>query len=87
VTTPDYADFTRALDALRPTIGGMSPTDAEAAILHIVTPWAGSEAAARSWFATAVIPSIGHTPEALVRAGRAGHLLEHIERIGDGGYA
>ena len=87
MTTPDYADFTRALDALRPTIAGMSPTDAEAAIVTLVGPWSGSEAAARAWFATAVLPSIGHTPEALVRAGRAGLLLDHIERIGNGGYA
>ena len=87
MTTPDYADFTRAIDALRPTITDMPPADAEAAILTLVEPWSGSEAGARAWFETAVLPGIGYTPDALVRVGRAGLLLDHLERIGAGGYA
>ena len=81
-----YADMERALDALRPAIAGMSQEEAEAAIVALVTGWAGSPAAAHAWL-TAELPAFGLSPHAMIEAGRAGHLLDEIERLGDGGYA
>jgi hypothetical protein len=82
-----YEDFTRSLDSLRLAIAGMSPAEVEDAIVVLLRPWCTSEAALRAWFKEAVLPGVGQTPEALVRASRGGELLDHIQRLSAGDYS
>jgi hypothetical protein len=81
------ADPERAIDELRPAIASMDHAQAAEAIVALVTSWAGSEAAARAWFSDAVLPGIGSTPQALIRASAADLLLDHLQHIAAGGYA
>lgn len=57
-------------------------------IINRVKDWAGGEAQAMAWFRSQPIPALdGRTPEALVKAGRAGAVREYLDHMALGGYA
>jgi len=57
-------------------------------ILKRVQHWAGSEAAALTWYRSERIPSLGdRTPEELVNQGRSGEVRAYLAHLTDGGYA
>ena len=59
-----------------------------AEIINRVLPWCGSVPQAFAWYRSQPLPAFGdQTPEDLVRAGRAGHLLDYLGGIALGGYA
>jgi hypothetical protein len=59
-----------------------------AKIIDWVLPWCGSPPRAYTWFRSQPIPSFGEQTAAdLVRAGRAEHVLSHLETIAAGGFA
>ncbi len=83
-----YQTFVANLQALRRAVqAGPKQPQLETAVLALLRDWAGSEAAARAWYAGRIIPGFGATAEALVRSGRAEGLLLHLRRVADGGYA
>jgi hypothetical protein len=59
-----------------------------ARIIDRVLPWSGSASQAFAWFRSQPIPSFGgQTAADLVCAGRAEHVLSHLDRIAAGGFA
>ena len=59
-----------------------------AEIINRVLPWCGSAQQAFAWYRSQPLPAFGdQTPEDLVRAGRAAHLLDYLGGIALGGYA
>lgn len=57
-------------------------------IIGRVRDWAGGEAQAMAWYRSQPIPALdGRTPEALVKAGRAGAVREYLDHLALGGYA
>lgn len=84
------------IDKLRPdaTIRGPklksmpAPQNDESEIIERVKPWAGSEAAARRWYRSQMIPALGdQTAEALVRTGQADLVRRYLDGIAAGGFA
>jgi hypothetical protein len=59
-----------------------------AQIMDCVLPWCGSPPRAYAWFRSQPIPSFGgQSAKDLVCAGRAAHVVSHLERIAEGGFA
>jgi hypothetical protein len=57
-------------------------------IINRATPWCGSIFQAYAWYRSEPLPSLGDlTAETLVKQGYANHVLQHIDRIAQGGYA
>lgn len=57
-------------------------------IISRVRDWAGGEAQAMAWYRSQPIPALdGRTPEALVKAGRAGAVREYLDHLALGGFA
>ncbi len=57
-------------------------------IISRVRDWSGGEAQAMAWYRSQPIPALdGRTPEALVKAGRAGAVREYLDHFALGGFA
>ena len=60
----------------------------EAKILDQIASWAGSRAAARAWYQSYPIASLGGlTAQQLVTQGRTREVLVYLDHIRQGGYA
>tara|TARA_Y100001951_G_C11132561_1_gene179058 strand:+ start:366 stop:572 length:207 start_codon:yes stop_codon:yes gene_type:complete len=60
----------------------------EAKILDQIASWAGSRAAARAWYQSYPIASLGGmTAHQLVTQGRTREVLDYLAHIRQGGYA
>lgn len=72
----------RALEA------ALAASTEEQEILSRVEQWAGSADAARKWYRSTPIPSLGdQTAEGLVESGQATLVRSYLNRIAIGGYA
>jgi hypothetical protein len=58
----------------------------KAEIQRLVLRWAGSEGVALDWLSR-LCPGLGASPQELIVSGRGELVLQHLRRIGDGGYA
>lgn len=57
-------------------------------IISRIREWAGGEAQAMAWYRSQPIPALdSRTPEALVKAGRAGSVREYLDHLALGGFA
>jgi inorganic triphosphatase YgiF len=57
-------------------------------ILNRVLPWCGTPMQAYAWYRSEALPSFGDlTPEELVKRGMADAVLEHLNRVAEGGFA
>lgn len=57
-------------------------------IIGRIREWAGGEAQAMAWYRSQPIPALdGRTPEALVKAGRAGAVRDYLDHLALGGFA
>jgi hypothetical protein len=57
-------------------------------VINRVRSWCGSDQQAFAWYRSQAIPAFGdQTAEALVREGRAAHVMSYLEGIALGGYA
>lgn len=57
-------------------------------IISLVREGAGSDAQAMAWYRAQPIPALdGRTPEALVKAGRAGAVRDYLDHLALGGFA
>jgi len=57
-------------------------------IISFVEPWSGSKLQAMAWYRAQAIPEFGgRTAEALVKAGHASAVRDHLDRLALGGFA
>ena len=57
-------------------------------VINRILPWCGSVPQAFAWYRSQPLPAFGdQTAEALVRQGRAAHVMRYLEGIALGGFA